>query len=182
MQRARRYWCSVHSEAVGSFQASFLTSPCQTRRGIEEFGLLPHWFSPSPLGENFGSKLLAFRANWADFANSSAEMTVRSGSERCDFIQQNIGVQNGVGGHVWHANRLESICMAAWGQPNKHFLALSRTPSFNQSAQNPSFALAISAGSPGPYVIGAIAMTGSLYAGLALAGISSFLSAIFVLL
>ena len=59
--------------------------------------------------------LLAFRANWADFANFSAEMTVRSGSERCDFIQQNIGVQNGVCGHVWHANRLGSICMAAWG-------------------------------------------------------------------
>jgi hypothetical protein len=37
------------------------------------------------------------------------EESVRSGSERCDFIRQNIGVRNGVCGHVWRANRLESI-------------------------------------------------------------------------
>ena len=28
--------------------------------------------------------------------SSTAEVTVRSGSERCDFIPRNVGVQNGV--------------------------------------------------------------------------------------
>ena len=65
-------------------------------------------------------------------------MTVRSGSERRDFIQQNIGVQNGVCGHVWHANRLESICMAAWVATKQALLRTLLNPSFNQSTQNPS--------------------------------------------
>ena len=109
-------------------------------------------------------------------------MTVRSGSERCDFIQQNIGVQNGVCGHLWHANLLESIYMAAWGATKQS--TSSHSPQLPRSislTKDPSFTLAISAVRRA-YVIGAIAMTGSLYAGLALAGIPSFLSAIFVLL
>lgn len=47
--------------------------------------------------------------------SSTAEVTVRSGSERCDFTPQNVGVQNGVRARLWHVNRFNSIPMAAWG-------------------------------------------------------------------
>jgi hypothetical protein len=37
----------------------------------KSLGCSPHGFSPSPLGKNFGSKLVAFRADCAVFADSA---------------------------------------------------------------------------------------------------------------
>lgn len=47
---------------------------------------------------------LALTRRTQENSDTSAGVTVRSDSERCDFIQQNIGVQKRVCGHVWIAN------------------------------------------------------------------------------
>jgi hypothetical protein len=80
-----------------------------------------HQFKPNPISRTQQN------------SDTSAEITVRSGSERFDSIQQNIGVQNGVCGHVWHANRLDSIYMAAWGA-TKQSKALTQPGTFPKAS------------------------------------------------
>jgi hypothetical protein len=77
-------------------------------------------FAWSRLRYGFSEDSCAFLAT--PLTTHAVEVTVRSGSERCDFIQQNIGVQNGVSGQVWLANHVDSVYMAAWGATKQALL------------------------------------------------------------